>query len=218
MNMPHKMTVTGTPVSALSDKGTFYTFDMEEKGSKAAPKGLPRSSTITYTIFINKKQLHKAGLTAQNIKKHKLMVQGEPTLDVPVEDCPGEIGLICFQVAILPDQNEKKAAPKAVEPQPVAKPKEKPKEKPKAPAGTEDFMSLKEIVVPEAFLNSRPNPDKTQQVVKYVEQSGHLDEPLLINRDTKMLTDGYRRYIVAQQLKLEQVPVAYEKETSPIKG
>lgn len=212
--MPHKMTVTGTPVSALTDKGSFYTFDMEEKGSKAAPKGLPRSSAITYTIFINKKQLQKAGLTAQNIKKQKLMVQGEPTLDVPVEDCPGEIGLICFQVAILPDQNEKKASPKAVEsPAPP-----KPKEKPKAPAGTEDFISLKEIVVPEAFLNSHPNPDKTQQVVKFVEQSGHLDEPLMINRDTKMLTDGYRRYIVAQQLKLEQVPVAYEKETSPIKG
>ena len=212
--MPHKMTVTGTPVSTLSDKGSFYTFDMEEKGSKAAPKGLPRSSAITYTIFINKKQLQKAGLTEQNIKKQKLMVQGEPTLDVPVEDCPGEIGLICFQLAILPEKTEKKAPPEAVKPPP----EEKPKEKPKAPAGTEDFMLLKEIVVPEAFLNSHPNPEKTQQVVKYVEQSGHLDEPLTIHRETKMLTDGYRRYIVAKQLKLEQVPIAYEKEPSSIKG
>ena len=33
-----------------------------------------------------------------------------------------------------------------------------------------------------------------------------------------MLTDGYRRYIVAQQLELEIVPVIYEKETASVKS
>ncbi|MGG4264377.1 plasmid stabilization protein [Peribacillus simplex] len=211
--MPHKMTVTGKPVGPLCQKGSFYTFDMEESGSPSSPKGLPGGATITYTVFLNQKQLQKSGLTAQNINQQKIMVQGEPTLDVSVEDCPGEIGLICFQVSILPEKPEKKAT------QPVkSQAAEKPKEKPKAPTGTEDFMALKAIVVPKAFLNSYPNPEKTQQVVNYVKQTGHLDEPLTINRETNMLTDGYRRYIVAQQLELEIVPVAYEKETAPIKA
>ena len=35
------------------------------------------------------------------------MVQGEPTLDVPVEDCPGEIGVICFQVSVLPEKQKR---------------------------------------------------------------------------------------------------------------
>ncbi|MGW8428911.1 hypothetical protein ACWGJQ_26290 [Peribacillus simplex] len=33
-------------------------------------------------------------------------------MDVPVEDCPGEIGLICFQVSVLPEKPEKKEANK----------------------------------------------------------------------------------------------------------
>ncbi|MGY3316883.1 hypothetical protein ACV242_005505 [Peribacillus simplex] len=208
--MPHKMTVTGKPVGPLCQKGSFYTFDMEESGSPSSPKGLPGGSTITYTVFLNQKQLQKAGLTAKNINQQKIMVQGEPTLDVSVDDCPGEIGLICFQVTILPEKPEKKETAKPVKIQAA--------EKPKAPKGTEDFLERKAIVVPEAFLNSHPNPEKTQQVINYVKQTGHLDEPLTINRQTNMLTDGYRRYIVAQQLELEIVPVIYEKETASIKS
>ena len=128
------------------------------------------------------------------------MVQGEPTLDVSVDDCPGEIGVICFQVSILPGKKE------TIEPVKI-----KTEEKPKGPKGTEDFISLKQIVVPEEFLNSRPNPEKTQQVVNYVKRTGYLDQPLTINRDTKVLTDGYRRYIVAQKIELDLVPVTYEK-------
>jgi hypothetical protein len=55
--MPHKMTVTGKPVGPLCQKGSFYTFDMEESGSPSSPKGLPGGSTITYTVFLNQKQL-----------------------------------------------------------------------------------------------------------------------------------------------------------------
>lgn len=87
------------------------------------------------------------------------------------------------------------------------------KEKPKGPEGTEDFVSLENIIVPEAFLKTTPNPVKTQKVVNYVKQIGFLDEPILINRDTMTLSDGYRRYIVAKQMKMDIVPVAYEKQT-----
>lgn len=207
--MPHKITLTGKPVSPLRQKGSYVSFDMEEKGSPASPKGLPNSSTITYTIFMNQKQLKKAGLTEENIQTSKIMVQGEPTLDVSVEGCPGEIGVICFQVSIIPEQKKEKESDKR-SPEPV-KEKKKAEEKPKGPEGTEDFISLKHIVVPEAFLNSYPNPEKTQQVIDYVKRTGYLDEPITINRETKILSDGYRRYIVAEEVKMDVVPVAYEK-------
>ena len=207
--MPHKITLTGKPVSSLRKKGTYYTFDMEESGTPASPKGLPKGSTITYTVFINEKQLKKAGLTEETIMDQKIMVQGEPALDIPVDDCPGEIGVVCFQVSILPEKR------KAIEPvnasQESEKEEIKAEEKPKGPEGTEDFVSLNHIVVPEEFLNSTPNPEKTQNVIDHVKRTGYLDEPITINRDTKILTDGYRRYIVAKKVKIDLVPVAYEK-------
>jgi len=211
--MPHKITLTGKPISSLRQKGSFCAFDMEENGSPAAPKGLPKSSTITYTVFVNQKQLTKAGLTKKNIQNEKIMVQGEPTLDMPIEDCPGEIGVVCFQVTIIPEKTKEMSLgntnsnPGKEE----VKAKETLQEKPKGPEGTEDFILLDQIIVPEEFLNSHPNPEKTQQVIDYVKRTGYLDEPIIINRDTKILSDGYRRYIVAQKVKMVMVPVAYEK-------
>ncbi|MFC3883300.1 hypothetical protein ACFOU2_07105 [Bacillus songklensis] len=77
--------------------------------------------------------------------------------------------------------------------------------------GAEDFISLEEIVVTEEFLNSCPNPGKIQRVVDYLKRTGCLDEPITIKRDTKILTDGYTRYIVAKKVKMDLIPVAYEK-------
>jgi len=208
--MPHKITLTGKPISSLRQKGSYYTFDMEENGSAAVPKGLPKSSTITYTVFVNQKQLNKAGLTNKNIQTEKIMVQGEPTLDMPIEDCPGEIGVVCFQVSIIPEKKALVNANLNPEKEEV-KAEENPQVKPKGPEGTEDFILLDQIIVPEEFLNSHPNPEKTQKVVDYVKRTGHLDEPIVINRDTKTLTDGYRRYIVAKKEKMDVVPVSYEK-------
>lgn len=207
--MPHKITLTGKPVGSLRQKGSYLAFDMEEKGSPGSPKGLPKCSTITYTVFINQKQLKKAGLTEENIQTQKLLVQGEPTLDVPVDDCPGEIGVICFQISIIPEKQKEKEADKPS--QESVKEPVKAEEKLKGPEGTEDFVSIETIVVPEEFLNSHPNPQKTQQVIDYIKRKGYLDEPITINRDTKILRDGYRRYIVAKREKLNLVPVIYEK-------
>lgn len=206
--MPHKMTLTGKPVSPLRSNKNCYTFDMEETGSPAAPKGLPKSSTITYTVFINQKQLKKAGLTEENIQNQKIMVQGEPTLDVPVDDCPGEIGVVCFQISVIPEKQKEAIK---TEKEPEKKEEVKAEEQTKAPEGTEDFMALDQIKVPEEFLKFQPNPDKTQLVIDHVKMSGILDEPITINRETKVLTDGYRRYIVAEKLEMKMVPVMYEK-------
>ena len=79
------------------------------------------------------------------------------------------------------------------------------------PDKTEEFILLIQIVVTEDFLNSNPSVEKTQQVLNHVKRTGCLDEPITINKDTKILKDGYRRYIAAQRVGMDLVPIVYEK-------
>ncbi|MCJ7987989.1 hypothetical protein MUB16_35690 [Priestia sp. OVL9] len=81
---------------------------------------------------------------------------------------------------------------------------------PNQPKGTQDVLSFDEIIVPEEFLKTRPNPEKTQKVIDFVKRTGRLDEPLTIEKDSKVLKDGYRRYFVAKTVKMDKVPVVYE--------
>ncbi|MDM5455395.1 hypothetical protein [Peribacillus simplex] len=79
------------------------------------------------------------------------------------------------------------------------------------PDETEEFILLNQIVVTEDFLNSNPSVEKTQQVLNHVKRTGCLDESITINKDTKILKDGYRRYIAAQRVGMDLVPIVYEK-------
>ncbi|MED3872557.1 plasmid stabilization protein, partial [Priestia megaterium] len=115
-----------------------------------------------------------------------------------------------------PIANEQKKETETVQPEakeaPVPEKKAVPKKKqlPTQPKGTQDVLNFDEIVVPEEFLKTRPNPEKTQKVIEFVKRTGHLDEPLTIDKESKILKDGYRRYIVAKTVKMDQVPVVYE--------
>ncbi|MGG0481335.1 plasmid stabilization protein [Priestia megaterium] len=250
--MPHKMTLTGSATGPLREYDRYVAFDMREKGSPAAPKGLKKSTFISYTVFVAKKAFNKTGLTKKSIMHEKILIQGEPTLDIPIDECPGEIGVICFQITVLPNKNDKEAnesndkkeakqeaskaqqevaATKQEEKQePVAK-EAKPvhpevnetpaqekkatqpkKQQPIQPKGTKDVVSFEDIIVPEAFLKTRPNPAKTEEVIEFVKRTGHLDKPLTIEKETKVLKDGYRRYIVAKIVKMNKVPVVYKSK------
>jgi hypothetical protein len=214
MSMPHKLTITGKPTSKLRKKDEIYSFDMNEGGSPSAPKGLPVSKPISYTVFLNKKQFTKAGIDEKNIRNVKLLVQGEPTLDIPLDQCPGEIGIICFQISIVPEK-----AQKTEKEDPVLQEINQAAEQIAAtnepmmllPEGAEDMVPFESIIVPKEFLLFKPNPKKTQVVIDFVKEHEHLDEPISINKKTMELVDGYRRYIVAQQLKMTRVPVIYQK-------
>ncbi|MFF2597403.1 plasmid stabilization protein [Priestia megaterium] len=250
--MPHKMTITGSATGPLREYDRYVAFDMREKGSPAAPKGLKKSTFISYTVFVAKKAFNKTGLTKKSIMHEKILVQGEPTLDIPIDECPGEIGIICFQITVLPNRNDKEvneskdkkeakqeaskaqqevAATKQEEKQePVAKEantvqpevKETPVQEKKAaqpkqqqpiqPRGTKDVVNFEDIIVPEAFLKTRPNPVKTEEVIEFVKRTGHLDKPLTIEKGSKVLKDGYRRYIVAKTMKMDKVPVVYDDQ------
>jgi len=248
--MPHKMTLTGSATGPLREYDRYVAFDMREKGSPSAPKGLKKSTFISYTVFVAKKAFNKTGLTKKSIMHEKILVQGEPTLDIPIDECPGEIGIICFQITVLPNKNDKEAneskdkkeakqevskaqqevaatkqeekqdpvakEAKTVQPEekktPVQKKKDVPQAKqlPTQPKGTQDIVNFDEIIVPEAFLKTRPNPVKTEEVIEFVKRTGHLDKPLTVEKGSKVLKDGYRRYVVAKTLKMDKVPVIYE--------
>ncbi|MGR6342291.1 plasmid stabilization protein [Priestia megaterium] len=259
--MPHKITLTGSATGPLREYDRYVAFDMREKGSPSAPKGLKKSTFISYTVFVAKKAFNKTGLTKKSIIHEKILIQGEPTLDIPIDECPGEVGVICFQITVLPNKNdkeknqseEKKELKQEVSPsseasqntepkeqeeeqapisQPVAKEEKKevkpiqpevqqaPTEEKKAeekkttlsnqPKGTQDLLNFDDIIVPEEFLKTRPNPEKTQKVIDFVKRTGRLDEPLTIEKGSKILKDGYRRYVVAKTVKMDQVPVVYE--------
>ncbi|UKJ83669.1 plasmid stabilization protein (plasmid) [Bacillus sp. PK9-021] len=259
--MPHKITLTGSATGPLREYDRYVAFDMREKGSPSAPKGLKKSTFISYTVFVAKKAFNKTGLTKKSIMHEKILIQGEPTLDIPIDECPGEIGVICFQITVLPNKNDKEknesdakkeskqeaSAPsqeqkntgstkqgeeQAPVSQPVAKEEkkevkaiqpevqqssteEKKTEEKKTtlsnqPKGTQDLVNFDDIIVPEEFLKTRPNPEKTQKVIDFVKRTGRLDEPLTIEKGSKILKDGYRRYVVAKTVKMNQVPVVYE--------
>ncbi|WP_226897881.1 hypothetical protein, partial [Priestia megaterium] len=255
------ITLTGSATGPLREYDRYVAFDMREKGSPSAPKGLKKSTFISYTVFVAKKAFNKTGLTKKSIMHEKILIQGEPTLDIPIDECPGEVGVICFQITVLPnkhdkeknesdakkepkqeasappqEQNNKESTKQQEEQVPVSQPvaneqkkeaetvqpeakeasvqekkaEPKPKTLPNQPKGTQDLVSFDDIIVPEEFLKTRPNPEKTQKVIDFVKRTGRLDEPLTIEKDSKVLKDGYRRYIVAKTVKMDKVPVVYE--------
>ena len=259
--MPHKITLTGSATGPLREYDRYVAFDMREKGSPSAPKGLKKSTFISYTVFVAKKAFNKTGLTKKSIMHEKILIQREPTLDILIDECPGEVGVICFQITVLPNKNDKeknesdakkeskqeasapsqaqknsestiqeeeqapvsqpvakeeKKEPESVQPEvkemPVQEKKAEPQKKQMTnqPKGTQDLLGFDDIIVPEEFLKTRPNPEKTQKVIDFVKRTGRLDEPLTIEKGSMILKDGYRRYVVAKTVKMDKVPVVYE--------
>ncbi|MGG0386137.1 hypothetical protein ABEY69_24335 [Priestia filamentosa] len=217
--MAHKISVTGCPTSSIRDYGKYLTFDMEEKGSPNAPKGIPfQSNAITYTVVLSQKQFKKLNINQEEFSQRRFLVQGEPCLDIPFEQCAGEIGVICMQIQEIGDkEKEKKQTPKKgsrakkqEESQPQEEIKQEQEKKPLlVPKGTRDWMSLEEIKVPEAFLQFTPGIAKQKAVEESIEKNGTVDKPIIIDPDTHELLDSYSRYFVAKKKNLDRVPVHY---------
>ncbi|BFH18223.1 hypothetical protein J6TS7_38330 [Paenibacillus dendritiformis] len=230
--MAHKIVLTGCPKGPLRSLEPIYTFDMTES-SGPIPKGLPKpENSITYTVFINKKQLKKIEDTLDNFETTKYMVQGEPTLDISVSECPGEIGVLCTAIQVLPVKKEEideaQAAPSdsisqqeyihienpAADPSPETLiPHDKIPGLGEVAAGAAQethLIPLKLIVIPEAFLKTEPRREKVLEKLQYIKKHGKLDEPILLEAGTFLLRDQYTRYVAAKELNFELVEVRYE--------
>ena len=220
--MAHKIRVTGCPTSSIQDYGKYLAFDMEEKGSPNAPKGIPiKSNEITYTVVVSLKQFNKLNISQEEFSQRRFLVQGEPCLDIPFEQCTGEIGVICMQIQEIEDKGKEKGQPKQTpkkgsraKKQEENKPQEESKQRKEkkqilVPKGTREWMSLEEIKVPETFLQFTPGIAKQKAVEESIEQNGTVDKPIIIDPNTHELVDSYSRYFVAKKKKLDRVPVHY---------
>jgi hypothetical protein len=218
----HKISLTGCPTSSIQDYGKYLAFDMEEKGSPNAPKGIPfKSNPITYTVVVSQKQFNKLNITQEEFSQRRFLVQGEPCLDIPFEQCTGEIGVICMQIQEIQDKGKEKEQPKQTlkkgsraKKQEETNPREESKlqqeKKPLlVPKGTREWMSLEEIKVPETFLQFTPGMAKQKVVEESIEKNGTIDKPIIIDPETHELLDSYSRYYVAKQEKLDRVPIQY---------
>ena len=217
--MAHKINVTGRPTSSIQDYGKYLAFDMEEKGSPNAPKGIPfKSNAITYTVVLSLKQFNKLNINREEFSQRRFVVQGEPCLDIPFEQCTGEIGILCMQIQEIEDKKkETKQTPKKglrAQKSEESKHKEESKQEETkkqilVPTGTRDWMPLEDIKVPEAFLQFTPGMAKQKIVEESIEKNGTVDKPIIIDPETHELLDSYSRYYVAKQKKLDRVPVHY---------
>ncbi|YCA46204.1 hypothetical protein M1E11_24205 (plasmid) [Bacillus sp. JZ8] len=217
--MAHKINLTGCPTSSIQDYGKYLAFDMEEKGSPNAPKGIPfKSNPITYTVVVSLKQFNKLNISQEEFSQRRFLVQGEPCLDIPFEQCRGEIGVICMQIQEIEDKGKQpKQTPKKgsrAKEQEENKSQEESKQRKEkkqilVPKGTREWMSLEEIKVPETFLQFTPGVAKQKAVEESIEKNGTVDKPIMINPDTHELVDSYSRYFVAKKKNLDRVPVHY---------
>ncbi|WP_242068000.1 plasmid stabilization protein [Priestia endophytica] len=142
-------------------------------------------------------------------------------MDIPFEQCTGEIGVICMQIQEIEDKGKEKKQTKQIpkkgsrakkqeESKPLEESKQEQEKKPLlVPKGTKDWMSLDDIKVPETFLQFTPGIAKQKAVEESIEKNGTVDKPIMINPETHELVDSYSRYYVAKQKKLDRVPVHY---------
>ncbi len=210
--MSAKITITGTRSGKLRKNDRYYSFEIETGGSANPPKGLPKAAAtvVEYTVYVSLKAGRKAGI--ENAPRdQKWVVQGEPTIDLSVEECPGAIGVIAFQLEAIPAKTEDAKPAATVEPS-APKKVETPVEplKAVAPPPTEvHTLPLTEIHVSKKYARYSLNPEKTQQVMEWVKEHGCLDKPIEVrpNNGEYWLMDGYRRYVIARELGLAEVDV-----------
>ncbi|MES1054426.1 plasmid stabilization protein, partial [Bacillus thuringiensis] len=54
-----------------------------------------------------------------------------------------------------------------------------------------------------------PRQEKQDIVIQAIQKNGTIDKPILIDKETKILKDGFSRYFVARKMKLQTIPVRY---------
>lgn len=67
-------------------------------------------------------------------------------------------------------------------------------------------MQLKDIKIPQTFMNTQPSSTKLIDCANYYKKFGQLDKPITIDANCT-LVDGYVRYLVAKKMGLTEVPV-----------
>lgn len=111
--MAAKITLTGKRIGPITTTN-YYRFDMRETGSPTAPKGLPLSSSVLYSVFVGLKPGKKIDIL--NLPEDQpFLIMGEITMDLPKKICPGKIGVIAFNIQLIEPKEKEPKAPKVPE-------------------------------------------------------------------------------------------------------
>ena len=88
----------------------------------------------------------------------------------------------------------------------------------KVPEGTDEVVSICDIIISNDFKRTKPRIEKIQSAVKHYLKLGLFDVPITVIADTNeqglhtkfLLVDGYSRYIAAKEwIGLKYIPVKY---------
>lgn len=111
--MPAKITLTGKRVSPITTTKDYHRFDMRETGSPTAPKGLPLSSPILYSVFVGLKP--GKNIDILNLPEDQLfLIMGEMTMALSKKVSPGQIGVIAFNTQLVVPKEKKLEKPEEV--------------------------------------------------------------------------------------------------------
>lgn len=198
--MPHRIVLTGMPVTPLRKKANnLFTFDMREEGSKKpAPKGLWQTGPIYYTVVCNLRQINRSGLDRDKFEETRLLIEGEPTFDLPQKYLTGQIGVVCRVMQLLELDDERNS--------------DRESNHQEAPVQNETILlPIEQIVIPEDFLQFTPRREKIQQKIDYFLQNQRQERPIPVQKDNT-LVDGYTIYLAAKELKKPIIEVILTKD------
>lgn len=74
-------------------------------------------------------------------------------------------------------------------------------------------LPLSAISIPSKF--TLPRREKIEAAINFIQKNGTLDKPIKVHPKTKMLVDGYSRYLAAKELEMREVPVRYGEKPDP---
>lgn len=198
--MPQRIILTGTPVSSVRGLKEMkdpkrrnirvYAFEMEEEGMGSTPKSLPKSSKVQFTVFCNELQMKKAEIFGFGRINDRLRIIGEIVLDVPLEYCPGEIGVMALTIEVLPPRKSKKFGDYTIAKEPVD-------------------VDIDTIVINDYMANLPITQNKRTQTRNYTRKHMTIERPLVVIRKNNHLVEGLAEYLAAMEFEVKTVPVKY---------
>lgn len=78
-------------------------------------------------------------------------------------------------------------------------------------------LALSEISIPAPFKKTKPNREKINALKEYIQKTGTLDQTIIVHPKTRMLVDGFARYLAAKELGMNEVPVQFGTKKRPSK-
>ena len=98
--MGAKIAITGKRVSPIITTKDYHRFEIMTGGSPSAPKGLPLASSVLYSIFVGLKQ--GRAIDILKLPEDQLfLIAGEIILGLSKKICPGQIGVISFNIKLV---------------------------------------------------------------------------------------------------------------------